>query len=149
MKEKRGAKLLNVETKVSLPTHVGGRHRSWASSDRFGWFGQIWACLSVNSMTWQFSINLGHAGRRQQTEEGARWNHVGPLLSLLVPSSLRPEWTLTDWFDHQSVQTSCIFQPDLKETGSKFQSLKIWERWKIECLRKWEIRQFFPIQNEK
>lgn len=51
---------------------------------------------------------------------------------------------MTDWFDHQSVQTLCIFQPDLKETGNKFQSLKIWERRKIECLRMWEIRQFVP-----
>lgn len=81
---------------------------------------------------------------QEETEEGARRNHVGPLLSLLVPSSLRPDWTLTDWFDHQSVQTSCIFQPDLKETGNKFQSLKIRERWKIECLRMWEIRQLVP-----
>lgn len=127
---------MRLETKASRP-------------DRTGRSGQSRACLRVNPMTRQSSINLGRIPQSARAMKAAGGRETRVVDEEPLTSERAPCWTsstLTGPHSQEINFNPLWFPWGLEEPGHTCLSLKTW--WEIECSRAGQNRPLDPVQEE-
>lgn len=120
-----GKNIRELKPKPQRPRASQGASRS----DRTGRSGQIRACLRVNPMTGQFSINLGGVSQSSSEEGDQKGLLDGHLLLFLAPTARGSTLTHFGLMASQHRHPG-MFQWDSDEPGHTCRSLKIrtWDK---------------------